>query len=99
MARTPNTTTPEAPPAVELQPDAVDAANVLAAVTAEYGEERDLLNQLLGQAQMADAFAKFSETVSTSKLAYVKENKLYRALKGKKSGNGFEFMAGTWEEF
>ncbi|OQS37621.1 hypothetical protein B0T45_13945 [Chromobacterium haemolyticum] len=40
---------------------------------------------------MADVFAKFSETVSTSKLAYVKENKLYRALKGRKSGNGFEW--------
>jgi len=61
-------------------------------------EERDLMNQLLGQAQMADAFAKFSATVAVSKLLYVKENKLYRALAGMKGrdGRGFD---GTWEEF
>lgn len=75
------------------------AADQMSALQASYGQERDLLNQLLGQAQMATAFAKFSETVSTSKLAYVKEHKLYRALKGQKSGNGFEFLTGTWEEF
>ncbi|WP_234004484.1 hypothetical protein [Chromobacterium vaccinii] len=74
------------------------AANVLAIAQADYSEERDLLNQLLGQAQMADAFAKFSVTVTTSKLAFVKENKLYKALSGKKSGDGHQF-SGTWEEF
>ncbi len=77
----------------------VAAVDGLAQLQASYGQERDLVNQLLGQAQMASAFAKFSETVSTSKLAYVKENKLYRAIKGQKSGNGFEFLTGTWEEF
>lgn len=61
-------------------------------------DERDLVNQLLGQAQMADAFGKFSQTVWSSKLAYVKENKLYRALRGKKGPNGLEF-SGNWEEF
>lgn len=60
--------------------------------------ERDLLNQLLGQAQMADAFGKFSQTVWSSKLAYVKENKLYQSLKGKKMPNGLDF-SGTWVEF
>ena len=64
-----------------------------------YNDERDLVNQLLGQAQMADAFAKFSVTVTTSKLAFVKENKLYKALKGKKSSNGYDFLKGTWGEF
>lgn len=77
----------------------VAAVDGLTQLQASYGQERDLVNQLLGQAQMASAFAKFSETVSTSKLAYVKENKLYRAIKGQKSGNGFEFLTGTWEEF
>ncbi|CEH99307.1 hypothetical protein PAMH19_0408 [Pseudomonas aeruginosa] len=62
-------------------------------------EERDLVNQLLGQAQMAEAFTQFSLTVRTSKLAYVKETKLYRALKGKKSPDGQDFLSGTWEEF
>lgn len=75
-----------------------DAANILAAVQADYSEERDLVNQLLGQAQMAEAFGKFSQTVWSSKLAFVKENKLYRALAGKKNPNGLE-LQGTWEEF
>ncbi|EDA8690936.1 hypothetical protein A4L51_20020 [Salmonella enterica subsp. enterica serovar Newport] len=61
-------------------------------------DERDLLNQLLGQVQMADAFAKFTATVAVSKMAYVKENKLYQSLAGIKSrdGRGFD---GTWEDF
>lgn len=85
MARTPNTTTPAATPAVELRPDAVEAANVLAAVTAEYGEERDLVNQLLGQVQMARSFARFADVVSLTKLKHIKETKMYRALAGKKA--------------
>lgn len=74
------------------------ATDQVAALKASYSDERDLLNQLLGQAQMADAFAKFSQTVSTSKLAFVKENKLYQQLKGKKTADGQQF-SGTWEEF
>jgi len=72
--------------------------NLLASVQGAHSDERDLLNQLLGQAQMADAFGKFSQTVWASKLAYVKENKLYRALQGKPGPNGLEF-SGTWAEF
>ncbi len=60
---------------------------------------RDLVNQLLGQAQMAGAFEGFSRTVRTSKLAHVKENKLYRDLKGSINPHGAETLAGTWEEF
>lgn len=76
--------------------------NALVAINdmqAAYGEERDLMNQLLGQAQMAGAFEEFSRTVRTSKLAFVKENRLYRALSGKKSPHGAEILTGTWEEF
>ncbi|WP_207848915.1 MULTISPECIES: hypothetical protein [unclassified Pseudomonas] len=72
--------------------------NAMAILQASHSDERDLVNQLLGQAQMADSFAKFSLTVSTSKLAYVKENKLYRALSGKKTADGQQFT-GTWDEF
>ncbi len=79
-------------------PAMTEAANVLAAVQADYNEERDLLNQLLGQAQMADAFAKLTATVAVSKMAYVKESKLYRALGGMKDRDGRGFV-GTWEEF
>lgn len=80
-------------------PAMADAANTMAALQAEYSEDRDLLNQLLGQAQMAGAFEEFSRTVRTSKLAFVKEHKLYRSLAGKKTPHGAEILAGTWEEF
>lgn len=72
--------------------------NSMASALTSHGDDRDLVNQLLGQAQMADAFGKFSQTVWASKLAYVKENKLYRALQGKSMPNGLVF-SGTWEEF
>lgn len=72
--------------------------NAMATLLSSHTEDRDLVNQLLGQAQMADAFGKFSQTVWASKLAYVKENKLYRALQGKSMPNGLVF-SGTWEEF
>ncbi|MFC4922903.1 hypothetical protein [Delftia deserti] len=77
---------------------ATQAADQFQALQSSYGQERDLLNQLLGQAQMADSFAKFSQTVWSSKLAFVKENKLYQQLKGSKTTNGLE-LAGTWTEF
>ena len=94
------TTAPAAAPQLDEAALAVlDAAPAqLAAMQAGYAEDRDLLNQLLGQAQMADAFAKFSVTVTTSKLAFVKESKLYQQLKGKRTGDGHQF-SGTWEEF
>lgn len=86
-------------PDVALNPELEANQNLMATVSSQMNDERDLLNQLLGQAQMADAFGKFSVTVTTSKLAYVKENKLYRALKGQKSRNGYDFLNGTWAEF
>ncbi|QLG93357.1 hypothetical protein HZF02_15915 [Pseudomonas yamanorum] len=73
--------------------------NAVATMLTSHNEERDFVNQLLGQAQMAGAFEDFSRTVRTSKLAFVKENKLYRALKGRRTPNGSEFLSGTWEEF
>lgn len=82
-----------------LNPELEATQNLMANISSQMNDERDLLNQLLGQAQMADAFGKFSVTVTTSKLAYVKENKLYRALKGQKSRNGYDFLNGTWAEF
>lgn len=88
----------------ELVPDAAIDGQALqetqnvASLAVELAADRDLVNQLLGQAQMADAFGKFSQTVWASKLAFVKENKLYRAIQGKKGPNGLVF-SGTWEEF
>ena len=73
--------------------------NAVATMLAAHSEERDLVNQLLGQAQAAGAFEDFSRTVRISKLAFVKENKLYRAIKGMKLRTGPEILSGTWEEF
>lgn len=97
MART-KTQPAELIPDATLNPELENTQNLMAAVSGQFSDERDLLNQLLGQAQMAEAFGKFSQTVWSSKLAFVKENKLYRELKGKKSPNGLEFL-GTWQEF
>ncbi|CNJ03841.1 Uncharacterised protein [Yersinia aldovae] len=71
----------------------------LAEKEAAEADERDLLNQLLGQAQIAGASEDFFRTVRTSKLAFVKENKLYRQLKGSRNPHSAEFLSGTWEEF
>jgi len=98
MGRTTNPT-PEAAEIQELDSAKVDALQNTGALLASVAnEEHALVNQLLGQAQMADAFAKFSKTVLTSKLAYVKENKLYKALGGQKNQDGLE-LTGTWQEF
>ncbi|MEV1339917.1 hypothetical protein ABZR36_29880 [Pseudomonas aeruginosa] len=100
MAR--KASTPKIDPMPEINQEAfqedVNAVGVLGAIAQGMHEERDLVNQLLGQVQMADSFAKFSATVAVSKMAHVKENKLYRALKGQKNRDGRDF-SGTWEEF
>ncbi|HBL7015542.1 hypothetical protein AB6V67_12355 [Serratia marcescens] len=98
MART-KTPPAELVPDAELNPDLQATQNLMAVVSDQMHDERDLLNQLLGQAQMAGAFEEFSRTVRTSKLAFVKENKLYRNLKGAKNPHGAEKLTGSWEEF
>lgn len=84
---------------VLLDVETLNTTQNLGAIAQGMQNERDLVNQLLGQTQMAGAFEEFSRTVRTSKLAYVKENKLYRALAGRKSPHGAENLSGTWEEF
>ena len=74
------------------------AQNTAAALSSVVTEDHALVNQLLGQAQMAGASEDFFRTVRTSKLAYVKENKLYKAIAGQKDPHGAE-LRGTWEEF
>lgn len=98
MART-KLSSAELTPDVELNPNLEATQNLMATVADQITDERDLLNQLLGQAQMAGAFEDFPRTVRTSKLAFVKENKLYRNLKGSKNPHGAEKLSGTWEEF
>ncbi len=98
MARKKSPTT-DLLPDVSINPELEATQNLLATVSSQMNDERDLLNQLLGQAQMAGAFEDFSRTVRTSKLAFVKENKLYRNLKDAKNPHGAEKLSGTWEEF
>ena len=83
----------------ELSGSAVEAVNALAVAQTEYSDERDLIGEMLGEVRMADAFTQFSVTVTTSKLSFIKENKLYRGLKGKKNRHGDGILTGTWEEF
>lgn len=72
--------------------------NSMATAMSSHSEERDIVNQMLGQAQMADSIGKFTATVAVSKMAYVKENKLYRGLAGMHDRDG-RGLSGTWEEF
>lgn len=92
-------------PAITSETDAAideatpnEAQQILGQVQAEYGADRDLVNQLLGQATMADAIGKFAATVAVSKMAFVKEKKLYRSLAGMRDRDG-RGLAGTWEDF
>lgn len=67
-------------------------------IEAGYSADRDLVNRMLGQYEALDSVSKLVTVTSLSKLAYIKENKLYRAIKGRKTGDGHQF-SGTWEEF
>lgn len=79
-------------------PAMTEAANQFAQIEANYNADRDIANQVLGEAFALEAVSKFSLTVRTSRLAFIKENKLYRALKGRKTPDGQDF-SGTWEDF
>lgn len=63
-----------------------------------HGAGRDLVHQLLGQAQAFNAAGNLLRTFGVSKLAVVKENKLYQQLAGTVTPNGSE-LSGTWAEF
>lgn len=78
------------------------ALGVLGSIAQGMQDERDLVNQLLGQVQMARSFARFADVVSLTKLAHIKESKMYRALQGKKGfdPDGAEIAdVGTWDGF
>lgn len=98
----------KAAPTAELVQDAPvneEAVNViqnLGAIAQGLQDERDLVNQILGQVQMARSIARFADVVSLSKLAHIKETKMYRALQGKKGidADGNEIAdVGTWDGF
>lgn len=95
---------PKQKPAVSNIPEGIPpgheitlAEEKIAHITSSYTEERDIINQVLGQAQAFRAVSQFSELFGISKLATVKENKLYKGLAGS-APNGSE-LSGTWAEF
>ncbi|MDT3707462.1 MAG: hypothetical protein ROZ09_11590 [Thiobacillus sp.] len=100
----------QAPAVIDVEPGPLPAAHaitlmetqVVSAIENNHSEERDLVNQLLGQIQMASALQKLTTVVSLTKLAHIKETKLYRALAGKTGvdANGAEIAdVGTWDGF
>lgn len=101
MART---ATPKAAPLQDapVNDEAVNVIQNLGAIAQGLQDERDLANQILGQVQMARSIARFADVVSLSKLAHIKETKMYRALQGKKGidADGNEIAdVGTWDGF
>ncbi|EOY8031133.1 hypothetical protein ACQEL9_002848 [Raoultella planticola] len=101
MARTKQQTS-ELTPDATLNPELESTQNLMATVSSQMNDERDLINQLLGQVQMARSFAKFADVVSLSKLKHIKESKIYHALKGKRGTDfdGNEIAdVGTWDGF
>jgi hypothetical protein len=97
MARTPNTPT-ELMDDVELIPGISEAQNQLSAMQLIHSDDYDIVMQSVGSNRSMRMVSEFSLTVSTLQAAYIKEHKLYRALKGKQTADGQQF-SGTWEEY
>jgi hypothetical protein len=102
MARTPKTAVaPVETPALDAEKVA-EIQNTAAALIDSNNDERDTLNQMIGQIQMTGAIAKLTTVVGLTKLAHIKETRMYKALAGKKGvdRNGAEIAdVGTWEGF
>lgn len=77
---------------------ALNTLTVIERSKQDYDKGRDLVNQMLGQAQAFNAAGDLLRTFGISKMAMVKENKLYQQLKGMRTPNGSE-LTGTWAEF
>lgn len=94
----------KAPQTAEVQLDTDKAASLqnTAALLNQQTDDRDTLNQIIGQIQMTGAISKLTTVVGLSKLAHVKESRMYKALAGKKGvdRHGNEIAdVGTWEGF
>lgn len=98
--RTSTTISASDKPQIDEQLAAADVQQAVQLATLQqgYGQGRDLVNQLLGQAQAFQAAGDLLRTFGVSKLAIVKENKLYQQLAGSVTPNGSE-LKGTWVEF
>lgn len=85
----------------EMLPEDAEPIERLNAAVSNYTDERDQMNQLWGQIQMAGAISKLTTVVGLQKLAHIKEAKLYKALQGKTfpDRDGETTDAGTWSGF
>ena len=104
MARKPTNTATDT--STEMAPEVVyameSAQQTASALNDAHTNERDLINQMMGQIQMTNAISKLTTVVGLTKLAQIKESKAYRALAGKKGidRDGAEIAdVGTWEGF
>lgn len=85
----------------ELEQRLIQTQNT-AALLNQNSDERDTLNQIIGQIQMTEAISKLTTVVGLTKLAHIKQTRMYKALAGKKGldRNGNEIAdVGTWEGF
>lgn len=76
----------------------METAATLNGLKEAYPSGRDMINQLLGQAQALNSSAQLLQTFGVAKLKYIKENKLYTQIAGIKTPNGLE-CRGTWVDF
>ncbi|WP_341524085.1 hypothetical protein AABC73_13975 [Pseudomonas sp. G.S.17] len=102
MARTKLEVTPEIElPALDGETLTANQ-NLMSTLLSSHSDERDLVNQMLGQIQMSRAISKFTDVVSLQKLKSIKESKMYRALSGQKGydSEGNEIAdVGTFDGF
>jgi len=77
-------------------------SDLIKSLSENYETGRDTANQILGKLQMAKSFQKVADIVSLSELIKIKENKLYRSLKGVSielaDGSKIDDI-GSWENF
>lgn len=78
--------------------EAGQAAQQISVIHQNYNHNRDLINQLLGQAQAFNAASDLLRTFGVAKLKIVKEKGLYKGLAGQRTPNGSE-LSGTWSDF
>lgn len=104
MARKPTKkNTPIEDPIQEDVAEVLEASQqAVATLQAAHSDERDTVSRIIGHYEMARSIASFADVVSLSKLAHIKETRMYKALAGKKGvdkeGNEIADV-GTWDGF
>lgn len=95
---------PPAPPAVNeaAVEETAQAARNLALLKADFNNERDTLNQMIGRVQMGRAIGGLTNALNLQALKSIKESKSYRSLSGQTGVDrrGIPIHdVGTWDGF